>query len=101
MIALGGGAWTIPENRALIEEHHGQTIWLDAPFEVCWQRIAASGSERPLAREREQARDLYQSRRAIYQLAALRVETSEAISDEEMASRIVDALKQNWKPAAK
>ena len=101
VIALGGGAWIIAENRALIEEHHGQAVWLDAPFEVCWQRIAASGSERPLARDMEQARNLYQSRRPIYQLASLRVETSEAISDQEIASRIADALKQDWKPAAK
>ena len=94
VIALGGGAWTIPENRALIEKHHGQAIWLDAPFEVCWQRIAASGSERPLARNKEQARNLYLNRRPIYQLAALRVETSELISDDELASRIAGALNQ-------
>jgi len=94
VIALGGGAWTTLENRALIEEHHGQAVWLDAPFELCWQRIAASGSERPLARDREQARNLYQSRRAVYQLAALRVETSETFSDVETASRIAAALTQ-------
>ena len=95
VIALGGGAWTTLENRALIEEHHGQVVWLDTPFEVCWQRIAASGSERPLARDREQARNLYQSRRAIYQLAGLRVETSETLSDVETASRIAEALTEH------
>ena len=92
VIALGGGAWTTLENRALIEEHHGQAVWLDAPFEVCWQRIAASGSERPLARDRKQAQELYQSRRAIYQLAGVHIETSEDLSDAETASRIADAL---------
>ena len=94
VIALGGGAWTTFENRALIEKHHGQAVWLDAPFEVCWQRIATSGSERPLARDMEQARKLYESRRPIYQLAALRVETSETLSDQETASQIADALTQ-------
>ena len=92
VIALGGGAWTTLENRALIEAHRGQTVWLDTPFEVCWQRIAASGGERPLARDMEQARNLYQIRRAAYQLAQLRVETGETLSEEETAARIVDAL---------
>ena len=71
VIALGGGAWTLQRNRELIAEHNGFTVWLDAPFELCWQRIAASGSERPLAPNREQARNLYLQRRHLYQLASL------------------------------
>ena len=92
VIALGGGAWTVGENRDQIEAHHGQTVWLDAPFDICWQRIAASGSERPLARDLEQARTLYQSRRSLYQLAALHVKTGVALSHDEIASRIAHAL---------
>ena len=92
VIALGGGAWTRLENRELIERHHGRAVWLDTPFEVCWQRIASSGSERPLARDRDQAQSLFQSRRPIYQLAKVRVETSEELTDAEAASRIVEAL---------
>src|SRR6266699_567371 len=42
VIALGGGAWTMPRNRALVAEHNGFTVWLDAPFDLCWQRIAAA-----------------------------------------------------------
>jgi shikimate kinase len=94
VVALGGGAWTTMENRLLIEEYQGQAVWLDAPFELCWQRIAAAGSERPLARDQEQARNLYQERRPIYQTAKLHLETSEAISDEAAAAWIVDALGQ-------
>jgi shikimate kinase len=99
VIALGGGAWTTPENRTLIEKHDGQVVWLDTPFEVCWQRIAALGSERPLARDREETLNLYQSRRPIYQLAALRLDTSGAGSDEETAFQIADALRPAGKPA--
>jgi shikimate kinase len=94
VIALGGGAWTTIENRALIEKYHGQAVWLDMPFEVCWRRIAASGGERPLARDKEQAESLYQRRRPIYQMAPLRVETKDELSDEETASLIADALFQ-------
>ncbi|HYG11779.1 MAG TPA: shikimate kinase, partial [Pyrinomonadaceae bacterium] len=72
VIALGGGTWTIADNRALIAAHDCLTVWLDAPFELCWRRIANSADARPLARERERARQLYDARRAAYELAALR-----------------------------
>src|SRR5256885_13118889 len=51
VIALGGGSWTIERNRALIAEHNCLTIWLDAPFDLCWQRIESAGDTRPLARD--------------------------------------------------
>src|SRR4029434_11212368 len=54
LIALGGGAWTIPSNRKLIGAHDCLTVWLDAPFDLCWQRISAAGNaKRPLAPDRE------------------------------------------------
>ncbi|HEV7842800.1 MAG TPA: shikimate kinase, partial [Pyrinomonadaceae bacterium] len=59
VIALGGGAWTIEENRTLIAGHDCFTVWLDAPFELCWQRITGSEEVRPLAQDRESARRLY------------------------------------------
>ena len=39
VIALGGGAWITAANRDLIQQHHGVTVWLDTPFELCRQRI--------------------------------------------------------------
>ncbi|MCA1850337.1 MAG: AAA family ATPase, partial [Acidobacteria bacterium] len=53
VIALGGGAWTLERNRALIAEHEGYAVWLDVPFEVCWRRITRGGEVRPLAHDRE------------------------------------------------
>src|SRR6267378_1753327 len=41
VIALGGGTWIVPANRTLIALHDCLSVWLDAPFELCWQRIAA------------------------------------------------------------
>ena len=72
VIALGGGAWITEINRSLIEEHRGVTVWLDTPFELCWQRIEASPEVRPLGRSREQAEQLFRSRQPIYQLATIR-----------------------------
>jgi shikimate kinase len=92
VIALGGGAWTLPGNRDLIAQHDGFTVWLDVPFELCWQRITATGSDRPLARREEQARSLYEERRPIYELAALRVTADAHKSVNESASAIAEAL---------
>ena len=73
VIALGGGAWITEANRELINDHKGLSIWLDTPFELCWQRIAASPEDRPLGRSREQAEELYRRRQPIYQLATIRL----------------------------
>jgi shikimate kinase/RimJ/RimL family protein N-acetyltransferase len=78
VIALGGGAWTIDLNRALIDQHECLTVWLDAPFDCCWERITAhSDTVRPLASDRESARALYESRRASYCLAHLRIDANQ------------------------
>jgi shikimate kinase len=93
VVSLGGGAWTIATNRRLIAAYGGYTIWLDAPFELCWRRIVEAGSERPLAPDESQARLLYKKRQALYELADLRVEADAAISDNSLVSRIVEALR--------
>jgi shikimate kinase len=95
VVALGGGTWTIAENRALIAAHDCLTVWLDAPFELCWQRIAdPAGTARPLARDRKRARELYDARRAAYELAAVRVEITEARSAEDTAAEIASIIEQ-------
>jgi shikimate kinase len=92
VVALGGGAWTVEQNRALITERDGFTIWLDAPFEVCWQRIRSVKDSRPLARNRESARRLYDERRPVYALATLRVQATKKRSAHDRAAEIAHAL---------
>ena len=94
VIALGGGAWTVERNRALIAEHGATTVWLDAPFELCWQRIMlgaqdASATVRPLARSREQALALYDARQTCYGLAHLRVPADAARTADDLAHEII------------
>jgi shikimate kinase len=96
--ALGGGAWTIERNRTLIAGHEGFTIWLDAPFDLCWQRIVSQGDLRPLAREREEARRRYDERRPAYGLADLRVEMNEGRDAEEIAEEIIKSLSSGKAP---
>jgi shikimate kinase len=74
VVALGGGAWTIKANRELVARHGCLSVWLDAPFELCWQRITEAPDEaRPLARDPARARSLYDARRSLYALADRRV----------------------------
>ena len=74
VISLGGGAWIQEVNRNLIEQSDCISVWLDVPFEVCWNRIQAAGEDRPLGRTKEQAQALYDQRKPIYQLANVRIQ---------------------------
>ena len=90
VIALGGGTWPVPANRTLIALHDCLTVWLDAPFEVCWQRIIDSGKTvRPLAPDRETAKARYHSRRDDYALAARQISVNETDSAEMIASQLL------------
>lgn len=89
IVAVGGGAWTTAQNRKLIADHEAFTVWLDAPFELCWRRIEAGHQARPLARSRELAEKLYGERRSSYELADARITVAENDSAEEIATRVV------------
>lgn len=93
VIALGGGAWTVQRNRELIRNHHAMTVWLDAPFELCWRRIQAAEQARPLAATREAAHQLYSTRGPIYKLADFHVRVAGEPSIE-IVKRIVLLLPQ-------
>jgi shikimate kinase len=67
VLALGGGAFTIPANRELVSGN-GISLWLDCPLETVQRRVAL-GSDRPLARDPESLAALYYARRECYSLA--------------------------------
>lgn len=92
VLALGGGAWTRAENRSLIAEHNCFTVWLDAPFDLCWRRIIESEDVRPLAPDKETAQRLYDERSPIYALADLHLSITEEKSAEALAEEIISAL---------
>lgn len=68
ILSLGGGTWTIPENRNLVKRFGFTSIWLESTFEHCWRNIRNSRKERPLARDKEAARKLFIERESIYSL---------------------------------
>lgn len=93
VIALGGGAWMIEANRALVTQHDCLSVWLDAPFELCWGRITASGATRPLATDRERAQALYASRRRAYSLAQIRIDSDDIKGLDEIVIEVETHLK--------
>ena len=88
VIALGGGTWMQAANRTMVALFDSLTIWLDTPFEICWERISNSGTARPLAPDRETAKRRFEERRDFYALAERRIEAEAADS----AERIVEKL---------
>ncbi len=66
VIELGGGGLLSAATRAGLEES-AFTLHLETTPEVAWDRVAASG--RPLARDPEDFRALFEERRALYEAA--------------------------------
>jgi shikimate kinase len=72
VISLGGGALLAEENFELVA-NHGISVWLDCEFSRIEQRIAGQ-THRPLARDPEQLRQMFEARRERYARADYRVE---------------------------
>jgi shikimate kinase len=71
VLALGGGAFTFPRNREVLDGR-GLTVWLDCSFETALRRVRGF-EHRPLARDPEKFRILFESRRAAYSHASLHI----------------------------
>ena len=92
VIALGGGAFTQAVNRELVAQT-GISVWLDAPFELCWQRIQSDAVVRPLAPTRAEAYTRYQQRSPLYQQAQMRVPVTPESSPASLATQILTQLR--------
>lgn len=64
VLALGGGAFTRPENIRLLHDN-GVTVWIDVDLEIARRRVQGS-DHRPLARDPERFEILYRERRVFY-----------------------------------
>lgn len=71
VVALGGGAFVQRANLELMVPH-GVSIWLDCPFGTIQKRLDGV-DDRPLARDHQQFRKLYEQRRDGYAKADYRV----------------------------
>jgi shikimate kinase len=92
IIALGGGAWTIEENRRLIKERGFTTVWLESTFEHCWLNISASKRVRPLAKNKTDARRLFEERQKVYCLADWHFIVRPELNSFEVARQIAEEI---------
>lgn len=69
VLSLGGGAWTLPENRELLAKNDFTSVWLESTFDHCWLNITFSRKDRPLARDKNKALKLFEERQKVYCLA--------------------------------
>ena len=67
VVDLGGGAVTIPEVRALLNER-ATVVWLDVDVDTAWERVR--GTDRPLAQDYDEFKRLYGERRPLYEEVA-------------------------------
>jgi shikimate kinase/3-dehydroquinate synthase len=74
VVALGGGAIESETVRRALADH--MPVWCDVDEEVAWER--ASGSDRPLAADREQFSRRFERRRPLYESLARAILPSRA-----------------------
>ena len=78
VLSLGGGAFTREENIELLNEN-GITVWINTSFDVMRHRCAAH-DHRPLARDPQRFRELYQQRLPFYRRAEFHVDVPDGNS---------------------
>lgn len=92
IISLGGGTWTNEKNRKLIKADGCTTIWLESTFEHCWRNINSSWRERPLAKNKKQAKKLFEEREKVYCLADWHFIVKPDLNSFEVAKQIADEV---------
>jgi shikimate kinase len=92
ILSLGGGTWTIPVNRELIKQSGFISVWLESNFEHCWYNIKFSRKERPLARDKEAARALFEERQKVYCLADWHFIIRPGLTSFDVAKQIADQV---------
>ena len=92
IIALGGGAWTIEENRNLIKSHNLTSIWLESTFQHCWRNISLSKRVRPLAQDKSQTQKLFDERQNFYCLADWHFVIRPELTSYEIAKQIAEEV---------
>jgi shikimate kinase len=70
----------------------GITVWLDAPFDLCWLRIQKDGATRPLAPDEAAARARYEGRVALYRQASIHIPINQSHSPDDVCETIINQL---------
>ena len=85
IVALGGGAFVQPQNAILIKESAAVAVFLDAGVEELFRRCREDDVERPLGRDKDHFRKLYEERRPLYMAAGMCIQTDDKDVEEVVA----------------
>ncbi|QLE57791.1 shikimate kinase [Nostoc sp. TCL26-01] len=91
-IATGGGIILRQENWGYL--HHGLVVWLDAPVDLLYARLAED-TTRPLLQEPDpqgKLRSLFAQRTPLYSQADLRITVNEGETPEQIANKVMAAI---------
>jgi shikimate kinase len=91
IVAMGGGAYAQSANAALLEDGGFSAVFLDAPVDELFRRCLDQQLERPLRRDLDEFRRLYNARRSHYLKAAVRIETG-GKDVEQVAAETIESL---------
>lgn len=94
VLSTGGGAFMGERNREIISER-GASVWLKADLDLLWNRVRHK-TTRPLLQTpnpKETLTSLFNARNDTYAMADVTVQALPDITVEEMASRVLNALK--------
>ena len=94
VISLGGGTWTLEENRNIIKNYNCTSVWLESDFDHCWRNIRMSKRERPLVQDKRRARKLFEERQKAYCLADWHFIIKPEFTSFEVARRIAEEIFQ-------
>lgn len=86
VVATGGGTFTFEENIQFVKSE-GLSLYLSAPFPLLHSRIGEKAAERPLFRDENATRELYQQRLRFYKLSDLTLELKEEETIREAVER--------------
>ncbi len=97
-VSTGGGIILRRENWSYL--HHGLIVWLDAPVELLYIRLAED-TTRPLLQDADpilKLRSLLEQRQPLYAQADLRITISEGETPEQIARRVREEIPSVLKP---
>jgi shikimate kinase len=92
ILSLGGGTFTLAANRQMLKDRGFTSVWLESTFEHCWRNIAFSRKDRPLARNKQSARRLFEERQRVYCLADWHFIVRPDFTSFDVAKRIADEM---------
>ena len=93
VVSTGGGVVLIPENWGILRQ--GIVIWIDLNTEIALERLRQQKEKRPLLKGKNLNKvysDIYQSRKALYSQADIRVSINEE-NVEHVVDKILTELK--------